>query len=198
MNIHKKNIQLSTLLEEQGKEDYHLVTRPTGKSVRRALEDRFEQVLEPTLFCLSFQDIGIVDFSCADEVFAKLGGRMRQGEYENVFMVLDDLRSSHVENISVALREKQLCLIGRQQGSNEWEELGKVDQYLQEVLDLLTERGAITAKELSETLDLEHNTASTRLGNLHNIRMVVRSRETVEEGGRMYVYRPVPHIMNGS
>ncbi len=170
-------------------EDVHLVTRPTGKEVRRHLEDQMENLDEKTAFVLSFTNIGIIDYSCADEILAKLSGRMKQGEYPESFLLLDGLDESNIENIEVALKQKDLCLLGRREGKDRWEEIGKLDQYLADVLELIKEREQLTAKELADELTLEHNTASTRLGNLHNIRLVVRKQGPIEEGGRQYVYR---------
>lgn len=198
MDIYEEVIQLGSILEEGGDKESHLVTRPTGKSLRRKLEDLFSEhsdASEFRIFRLSFEEVGIVDFSCADEVFAKLCGRMKQGEHQGTYILLDNLRSSHYENISVALQKKQLGLYGRSQDRDQWEEIGKVDQYLQEVLDLLKTKGKLTARMLADKLNLEHNTASTRLGNLHKIRLVARRRESVSKGGRKYVYRRVPDLL---
>lgn len=172
-----------------GESGAHLVTRPTGKDVRRHLEDEIEGVEEPTAFVLSFRDVGIIDYSCADEILAKITGRMKQGEYEEAYLLLDELDDSAVENIEVALEKKDLCLLGRKIDQEEWDEIGKLDPYLEDVIDIIKERGELTAKELAEELNLEHNTASTRLGNLHNIRLVVRHHGPIEEGGRQYVYQ---------
>ncbi len=184
-------IDLSSITEEKrsDQDSIHLVTRPTGKQVRRQLEDRLEEAKEPTAFVLSFKNVGIIDYSCADEILAKLTGRMKQGEYEDTFLLLDDLDESNIENIEVALERQDLCLLGRKNGSPDWQEVGKLDPYLANVLDIIKDKTELTAKELAKELDLEHNTASTRLGNLHNIRLVVRQQGPIEEGGRQFVYQ---------
>jgi len=48
-------------------------------------------------------------------------------------------------------------------------------------------KGGLTAKELSQAMNLEANTSGTRLLNLHNKRLVKRIGETREEG-RVWVY----------
>lgn len=185
------DIDLSDIIEGNGSDNdaIHLVTRPTGKQVRRHLEDQLEEAEEPTAFVLSFGNVGIIDYSCADEILAKLTGRMKQGEYEDTFLLLDELDESNIENIEVALERKDLCLLGRKNGHQNWEEIGKLDPYLANVLDIIKNETELTAKELADELDLEHNTASTRLGNLHNIRLVVRQHGPIEEGGRQFVYQ---------
>ncbi len=189
-----KRIDLAKLAREASgvEQGTNLVTRPTGKKVRRYLEDELDSVREDTVFVLSFDQVDIIDYSCADEVFAKVAGRMKQGEYENAFLLLDDLQDSHLENVDIALEKKKLCLLGRIREEEEWIDVGKLDRYLADVLELIKERGEMTARELSEELDLEHNTASTRLGNLHNARLVVRHHGPIEDGGRLYHYRTLP------
>jgi len=191
-----RTLNLATIAREiSGVENgANLVTRPTGKQVRRYLEDELETIEEPTTFVLSFRDVDIIDYSCADEIFARVAGRLEQGEYEDAFLLLEDLQESHRENVNIALKQKGLCLLGRENDGTEWSDVGKLDQYLKDVLALIGERGELTAKELAEELKLEHNTASTRLGNLHKKRLVVRHQGQIEEGGRMYRYRTLPDV----
>ena len=71
-------IPLDAVLREATRQAYRdLVTRPTGAAVRHRLvstlrdHDRTEALLD-------FSRIGLVDFSCADEVVAKLVAPMLQ------------------------------------------------------------------------------------------------------------------------
>ena len=53
-----------------------LVTRPTGRAVREAIEVRIAGVRRsPSVSLLDFTGVRILDFSCADEVVAKLLAR---------------------------------------------------------------------------------------------------------------------------
>jgi predicted transcriptional regulator len=49
-------------------------------------------------------------------------------------------------------------------------------------------KGRITARDLADAEDLEINTSSTRLANLHKIQLVQRREEVLSEGGRQFVY----------
>ncbi len=50
-----------------------LVTRPTGRAVRRAIEGRVASVARfPSVSVVDFTGVRVLDFSCADEVMAKL------------------------------------------------------------------------------------------------------------------------------
>jgi hypothetical protein len=50
----------------------NLVTREAGRSIRESTEMRLERELEGTVVVLDFSHVGIIDFSCADEIVSKL------------------------------------------------------------------------------------------------------------------------------
>jgi hypothetical protein len=49
----------------------NLVTRETGRSMRELIELRLEREPEGTVVALDFSHVGIIDFSCADEIISK-------------------------------------------------------------------------------------------------------------------------------
>ena len=49
-----------------------LVTRPTGRAVRLAIEEQVSGSSRPALSLIDLSDVTIMDFSCADEIVAKL------------------------------------------------------------------------------------------------------------------------------
>jgi len=49
-----------------------LVTRPTGRAVRAAIEMQLIGAGSVSLSLIDFSEVAIIDFSCADEVVAKL------------------------------------------------------------------------------------------------------------------------------
>ena len=58
-----------------------LVTRETGRSMRELIELQLERELEGTVVALDFSHVGIIDFSCADEIVSKLVARLQEMEY---------------------------------------------------------------------------------------------------------------------
>jgi hypothetical protein len=50
----------------------NLVTRPTGAAVRAQIEALLADARERSLTVIDFSHVGMIDFSCADEVVAKL------------------------------------------------------------------------------------------------------------------------------
>lgn len=49
-----------------------LVTRPTGRAVRESIETALEQAGETVIALMDFSGVGCIDYSCADEIVAKL------------------------------------------------------------------------------------------------------------------------------
>ena len=61
----------------------NLVTRPTGAAVRTQIEALLADSRERSLTVIDFSHVGMIDFSCADEVVAKLLLRYVAAERED-------------------------------------------------------------------------------------------------------------------
>jgi len=181
---------LYKLLKEELKNgSCDLVTRNSGQVIRERIERDIVKEDEGTVVRLDFSKIGIVDYSCADEIVAKLVSRLLSGEYGDKYIVLTGLNENQKENLEVALERKGLAVMGRMKdGENVL--LGNLNNYLKETLRFILKRGKITARELSDSLSLEANTSGTRLLNLHKKRLVRRMDE-MKNGGRVWVYEKV-------
>jgi len=177
------------LKEELKNGSSDLVTRQSGQVIRDRIEREIRKEKNGTVIAFDFSKIGIIDFSCADEVVAKLVSRLLSGEYGEKYFVLIGLNENQRENIEVALERKDLAVIA---GARNGKKLliGSLNNYLKETLDSLQERDRITAKELSEALKLEMNTSGTRLLNLHKKRLVKRMEE-IRNRGRVWIYEKI-------
>lgn len=89
-----------------------LITRPTGRAVRTRILAQLDASPSPTAV-LDFQEVGLIDFSCADEVVAKLVRLLV--ERHLVLLGLDD---EHAEAIDHVLSGQDLAVIAlpRQSG----------------------------------------------------------------------------------
>lgn len=173
--------------ESLGVEAAHLVTRDTGRAVRAILAREITALVPGTVLTLDFSGVGIIDFSCADECLAKLVSRLLAGEYGEKYLLLAGLGESQRENIHVALERKRLPALLAGPGAS-WDCLGTITPHLSETLRLVVERGRLSARELVGLLSLELTTSSTRLGGLHQRRLVRRRERAIGEGGREFVY----------
>ncbi len=174
------------LKEELKNGSSDLVTRQSGQVIRERIKRDIEKEKDGEVIALDFSKIGIIDYSCADEIVAKLISRLLSNEYGDKYILLAGLNDNQKENIEVALERKDLAVIVDMK-NGEKILLGNLNNYLKETLELIVKKGKITAKELSEIMKLEANTSGTRLLNLHKKRLVKRIDE-IKDGGRVWVY----------
>ncbi len=83
-----------------------LVTRPTGAAVRTRIRDEMARSSCRTM-ALDFSDVRLLDFSCADEIVAKLLVTVPETE---CYVVLQGLREDHVEAIDHVLTRQALAV----------------------------------------------------------------------------------------
>lgn len=181
---------LQRLLRKDSKNgSRNVVTRQSGQVLRERIERGIEQERVGEVVALDFTGIGVIDYCCADEIVAKLVSRLLGGEYGDRYILLIGLNEYQRENIAVALERKDLAVLAQIE-SGKKEVLGNLNNYLRKTLDLVVEKGNITAGELSKMLKLPANTSGTRLLNLHRKRLV-RRRDDLREGGRVWVYESI-------
>jgi hypothetical protein len=178
---------LYTLLKDELKNgSSDLVTRHSGQLIRERIERSIEQEEPREIIALDFSRIGVIDYSCADEIAAKLMSRLLSGEYGDRYIILTGLNDNQRENVEVALERKELAVMAEMREGKKLL-LGSLNNYLKETLQLIVKKGKLTAKDLCEAMGLEANTSGTRLLNLHKKRLVKRSEET-GSSGRVWVY----------
>ena len=181
---------LYKLLKEELKNgSSDLVTRQSGQTIRSRIERDIENEKDGEVIALDFSKIGVIDYSCADEIVAKLISRLLSGEYGDRYIVLTGLNENQKENIEVALERKELAVMAEMRNGTRIL-LGTLNNYLRQTLNLILKKGKLTAKDLSEAMKLEANTSGMRLLNLHKKR-VVRRIDEMREGGRVWVYERI-------
>lgn len=161
--------------------------RKTSPAVRERIESEFADIRKGGAEVLDLSKIEIMDFSAADEIVAKLAGRMEGGEYGEGTILLTGCNDAVREGLEVALRQKDLCLM-HVDGKKKWSLVGDLNPYLKETLDLCMEGGTLLARDLAAELKLKLNTASTRLINLFAKHLVLRKEDPETKIGREYTY----------
>jgi hypothetical protein len=161
--------------------------RKSTPAIRERIESEFSDIRKGGVEVLDFGRVDIIDFSAADEVVAKLAGRMEQGEYGEGTILLAGCNETVRENIEAALKPKDLCLM-HVEGKKKWSLVGELNPYLKETLDLCMRGGTLLARDLSAELKLKLNTASTRLINLFAKHLVLRKEDPETKIGREFTY----------
>lgn len=161
--------------------------RKSAAGVRERIEAEFGDIRKGGLEIFDFSRIEVIDFSAADEIVAKLAGRMEQGEYGEGSIALMGCNDHVRENLAVALNQKDLVLM-HLDGKKKWSLVGDLNPYLQDTLDLAMRDGTLLARDLSAELKLKLNTASTRLINLFQKHLVLRKEDPETKIGREFTY----------
>ncbi len=168
--------------------------RSYGAKIRRAIEKVMREEKHSLLVILDFSGAGSIDYSWADEVVAKMISRLWSGEYGEKYLVLKSLNAYQIENINVALERKRLAALAT--GSEGWQIIGSLNNYLAHTLDQVMRKGHLTLKQLSEEEGIGMNTSGTRLLNLYKKRLVVRvegpsAGQDDLHRGKQFIYQPL-------
>lgn len=107
------HIDVSSVLRRTVCELYSdLVTRPTGAAVRTQIERQLEMTPGNALVTIDFSHVGLLDFSCADEVVAKLLLRyVGDPPPGDVYFVFRGLSESHRDAVETVLERRSLALV---------------------------------------------------------------------------------------
>lgn len=141
-----------------------LITRPTGRAVRYAIESQLADANEPALSLIDLSEVSLLDFSCADEVVAKLLLRYladdRPGE---AFFVFGGVGEAHRHAIEAALERQSLAAVARS-AEGPFELIGSRSGVEARVWEILEDREALADHELVALLpDPEAREALRRL-----------------------------------
>jgi hypothetical protein len=97
----------------------NLVTRPTGAAVRTAIERQVSEVGEPVITTIDFSQVSLLDFSCADEIVAKLLIRFAADDGPQGYLLFSGIQDDHLDPIETVLEHHQLAMVSWFEGSAE-------------------------------------------------------------------------------
>jgi hypothetical protein len=131
----------------------HLVTRPTGRAVRMAIEaqlaDQRAGTQLPALSLIDLSEVAVLDFSCADEVVAKLLARyLPEDRPMDAFFVFRGLQAPHREAIEIVLRRQALAAVAELERGR-FGLIGEVAAIEQEVWRRIDAHGRVRGSQLA-------------------------------------------------
>ncbi|HKK93831.1 MAG TPA: hypothetical protein VJ925_10370 [Longimicrobiales bacterium] len=137
-------VEVAPLVRESVASMYsHLVTRPTGRAVRLAIEAMLAEAGEPTITLVDLSEITILDYSCADEVVARLLRRYTEVDRpREAFFVFQGVQARHREPIEAVLERQSLAAVS-QRGDGSAELLGTLDEDETAVWRLIEMEGVV-------------------------------------------------------
>lgn len=131
-----------------------LVTRQTGRAVRLAIETRLADAGERTVSLIDLSEVAILDFSCADEVVAKLLQRYAADGATEAFFVFRGVRELHRDQIEVVLERQSLAAVA-ETGEGTFELLGTASEDESRAWHRLEEQGRVSPDDASTGGDRE-------------------------------------------
>lgn len=129
----------------------HLVTRQTGRAVRMAIEARIHDAGDMSLSLIDLSEVTVLDFSCADEVVAKLLQRYQGSGRTEAFFVFRGVREPHRHQIEVVLERQGLAAVA-ETDPGRFELLGEATADEVSSWRALEERGLLTGDEMAEAI----------------------------------------------
>jgi hypothetical protein len=109
---------LSTLVQRSVASLYsHLVTRPTGQALRLGIESQIGELGGFCVSVLDFSNVVVLDYSCADEVVAKLIQRFQPVDRPcDAYILARGLMEEHRDPIEEVLSRHRLALVAEIEG----------------------------------------------------------------------------------
>jgi hypothetical protein len=145
-------VDVRALLERSVASLYsHLVTRPTGRAVRMAIETQLEELRKPSISLVDLSAVAILDYSCADEVVAKL--LLHAAERGGLtYFVLIGVRAHHREPIEAVLERHDLAIVA-ETGPGRFELLGAGSGAERQLWGIVQDSGWVPATEVDGLLN---------------------------------------------
>jgi hypothetical protein len=164
-----QTIKVDQVLRETVATPYRdLVTRTTGALVRTGIERAIRDGQSSTTL-LDFSAVGLVDFSCADEVVAKLlMGSMPEGRH----LVLIGIREDHSEAIDHVLRHHDLAVLVTDDEAGPCRTLGLLSADVALALAQVQKLGRIDVSALAKAAEWSLERAAEALERLTLLRLV--------------------------
>ncbi len=174
-------IRLDRILQDAVATPYRdLVTRPTGVAVRNGVQNAMDRARCLTAL-LDFSAVGLLDFSCADEIVAKL--LLDWAPEREHYVLLIGLSEDHREAIDHVLRNHNLVMAALAEPDEPPFLLGAIAGEPREAFQHIHRDGPCTLSSLAGSKAWPFETAAGALQDL-SARRLVRERSGV--------YHPLP------
>jgi hypothetical protein len=168
------SFDLSSLVERSVASLYsHLVTRPTGRALRLGIETQIGDIGAVCLSVLDFTQVVVLDYSCADEVVAKLIQRYQADDRPaDAYFVARGLGEQHRDPIDEVLLRHGLSLVAEVEG--EFVLLGSADHIEVSAWRTLQHIRAGGPPDVAARLDASVTSVANALDTLATRRAVLR------------------------
>lgn len=156
----------------------NLVTRSTGAAVRTEIEHQLAMLRGRTVNVIDFSHVGLLDFSCADEVVAKLLMRYDDAPPVDAYFLFRGVSESHLDAIEAVLERRGLALVV-QLADGAAHLIGAVDEKERAVWETLCSIGTSAAADIAQTLGVTAAEVEATVDRLCRRRLVMRLDEVL-------------------
>lgn len=150
----------------------NLVTRPTGAAVRTAIERQVTEIGVPVVTTIDFSQVNLLDFSCADEIVAKLLLRYTSDDGPAGYLTFRGIHEGHIDPIETVLERHALALVSWHEG--EAELFGYVDDDEREHWLAVRDHGPVEAATVAALLAVNEAVSVALLERLERRRLIMR------------------------
>ncbi|MFN8580621.1 MAG: hypothetical protein U0163_06530 [Gemmatimonadaceae bacterium] len=152
----------------------NLVTRSTGAAVRQEIENVLADVPDPSVTIIDFSSVGMMDFSCADEVVGKLLDKIHHGpSRREAYVLVRGVGDSHLEAIETVLERYDLAVVA-ESTAGEWRVVGPLEERHRRACNAVNQRGRVRAADLAPELGEAPDHLAQTLDGLCERRLVMR------------------------
>jgi hypothetical protein len=165
------HIDLGTVLRQTLAANLYsnLVTRSTGAAVRTQIETLLP-AKQRTLTVIDLSHVAMIDFSCADEVIAKL--LLRRNEDLEAYFVFRGISDDHWDAIETVLQRHGLALVIERDSGVEL--VGVLDERERRVFEVIKQRGRAECWEVAIALREADATVRSALECMWRRRLIMR------------------------
>jgi hypothetical protein len=170
------HIDVSSMLRKSVCELYsNLVTRPTGAAVRCGIEQELDRIGDRALTVIDFSHVGLLDFSCADEIVAKLLLQYVSidAPRREVYFLFRGISESHMDAIETVLERHKLALV-TQHPDGKSRLIGIVDVDHRRAWEVICQLGAGASADVANATGVSREEAERMLDTLWRRRLLIR------------------------
>ena len=153
----------------------NLVTRPTGAAVRIEIEHLLDEIGDRSLVVLDFSHVGLLDFSCADEIVAKLLLQYVSLDIprREVYFLFYGMSESHMDAIETVLERHGLALVTQRAEGGPFL-MGIIDGDQRRIWETMRDLGTAEPNDVATAAGLAPERVERALDDLWRRRLVIR------------------------
>ena len=170
------HIDLGTVLRQTLSANLYsnLVTRPTGAAVRGQIELLLRSSGR-SLTVIDFSHVSMIDFSCADEVIAKLLMRHDGGEDREAYFVFRGMTDDHWDAIETVLERHGLALVVERDSGVEL--VGVLEDRERRAFQAIKRRGSAECWQVASDLGEPEPAVRDAVDRMWHRRLIMRHGE---------------------